>query len=141
KTQAALDHDGWFYTGDLGTLDEYGYLRIVGRKKEMIIRGGYNIYPREVEEVFYKHPDVMEVAIVGLPDTVLGEVSCACVKLKPSANLNETELQSYIKERVADYKVPDKILFVDELPMTASGKIKKVALQEQLKENMKTELR
>jgi len=141
KTQSALDHEGWFYTGDLGTLDENGYLRIVGRKKEMIIRGGYNIYPREIEEVFYKHPAVMEVAIVGLPDTVLGEVSCACIKLKPSAEVTEEELQMYIKERVADYKVPDKFLLVEELPMTASGKIKKVALQEQLKESLKTELR
>src|SRR5699024_6584854 len=92
KTQQALDGDGWLYTGDLGTLDEYGYLRIVGRKKEMIIRGGFNIYPREVEEVFYKHPDVMEVAIVGLPDTVLGEVSCACVKLKPNSSADEEAL-------------------------------------------------
>src|SRR5699024_6346347 len=138
---AAFDHEGWFYTGDLGTLDENGYLRIVGRKKEMIIRGGYNIYPREIEEVFYKHPAVMEVAIVGLPDTVLGEISCACIKLKPSAEVTEEELQMYIKERVADYKVPDKFLLVEELPMTASGKIKKVALQEQLKESLKTELR
>src|SRR5699024_4029795 len=141
KTQQALDGDGWLYTGDLGTLDEYGYLRIVGRKKEMIIRGGFNIYPREVEEVFYKHPDVMEVAIVGLPDTVLGEVSCACVKLKPNSSADEEALLTYIKGRVADYKVPNELLIVDELPMTASGKIKKTALQEQLKEDLKTELR
>lgn len=141
KTWEAFDDEGWFYTGDLGTLDENGYLRIVGRKKEMIIRGGYNIYPREVEEVFYKHPSVMEVAIVGLPDTVLGEISCACIKLKPNVKTSEAELYAYIKERVADYKVPDKLLFVDELPMTASGKIKKIALQEQLKESLKTELR
>src|SRR5699024_10471144 len=79
KTEEAFDEDRWFYTGDLGVLDENQYLQIVGRKKEMIIRGGYNIYPREVEEVFYTHPDVLEMAIIGLPDTVLGEISCACI--------------------------------------------------------------
>ncbi|MFC0558348.1 long-chain-fatty-acid--CoA ligase [Halalkalibacter alkalisediminis] len=141
KTTEALDEAGWFYTGDLGTLDDEGYLRIVGRKKEMIIRGGYNIYPREIEEVFYTHPDVLEVAIVGLPDTVLGEVSCACIKLKPSVEMDEQSLIEFIRPRVADYKVPDKILIVDELPMTASGKIKKVALQDQLRNELKAELR
>ncbi|WKB36088.1 AMP-binding protein [Terrilactibacillus sp. S3-3] len=79
KTAEVIDENGWFYTGDMGTIDEEGHLRMIGRKKEMIIRGGFNIYPKEVEEVLYTHPDVMEVAIVGLPDTVLGEVSCACV--------------------------------------------------------------
>jgi fatty-acyl-CoA synthase len=141
KTAEALDDDGWFYTGDLGTLDEQGNLRIVGRKKEMIIRGGYNIYPREIEEVFYTHPDVLEVAIIGLPDTVLGEVSCACIKLKLHAQVDVQSLNDFIKTQIADYKVPDKILIVDELPMTASGKIKKVALQEQLKVELRAELR
>ncbi|SDI22568.1 fatty-acyl-CoA synthase [Alteribacillus persepolensis] len=141
KTAEALDEQGWFYTGDLGTLDEDGYLRIVGRKKEMIIRGGYNIYPREIEEVFYTHPDVMEIAIVGLPDTVLGEIACACVKLKPRAAVNEEHLLHFIKGKVADYKVPDKLLLIENMPMTASGKIKKVALEEQLKEELKAELR
>ncbi|WP_235820527.1 AMP-binding protein [Halalkalibacter krulwichiae] len=141
KTKEALDVEGWFYTGDLGTLDEQGNLRIVGRKKEMIIRGGYNIYPREIEEVFYTHPDVLEVAIVGLPDTVLGEVSCACIKIKSQALVDEQSLMDFIKLRIADYKVPDKVLIVEELPMTASGKIKKVALQEKLREELKAELR
>ncbi len=141
KTSEALDRNGWFYTGDLGTLDQQGNLRIVGRKKEMIIRAGYNIYPREVEEVLYTHPDVMEVAIVGLPDTVLGEISCACVKLKPKAAAKSRTLIEFVKQHVADYKVPDKLLIMDDFPMTASGKIKKVSLQEQLKETMKAELR
>jgi fatty-acyl-CoA synthase len=141
ETRQALDEDGWFYTGDLGTLDDKGYLRIVGRKKEMIIRGGYNIYPREVEEVFYTHPGVMEIAIVGLPDTVLGEISCAAIKLKPGKTATEEEMKSFIKQRVANYKVPDKIVFVDEFPMTASGKIKKVEMQVQLKERLGAELR
>ncbi|MBU8908299.1 class I adenylate-forming enzyme family protein [Desertibacillus haloalkaliphilus] len=141
KTKEALDNDGWFYSGDLATMDNHGYIRIVGRKKEMIIRGGYNIYPREVEEVFYTHPNVMEVAIVGLPDTVLGEISCACIKLKAEDDTDEKSLLDFIKTKVADYKVPDKVLVVDEFPMTASGKIKKIELQKQLKEKLTTELR
>jgi fatty-acyl-CoA synthase len=141
KTAEVLDENGWFYTGDLGTLDKQGNLRIVGRKKEMIIRGGYNIYPREVEEILYTHPDVMEVAIVGLPDTVLGEISCACVKLKPNASVQSQTLIEFVKGHVADYKVPDKLLIMDDFPMTASGKIRKVSLQELLKNSLKAELR
>jgi fatty-acyl-CoA synthase len=141
KTREAIDQDGWFYTGDLAMIDAQGYIRIVGRKKEMIIRGGYNIYPREVEEVFYTHPSVLEVAIVGLPDTVLGEISCAAIRLKPNATVTPEELREFIKSKVADYKVPDKIVFLQEFPMTASGKIKKVDLQESLKEHLGAELR
>ncbi|MEH7225735.1 AMP-binding protein [Bacillus sp. JJ1566] len=141
KTRESLDDDGWFYSGDLGTLDEQGNLRIVGRKKELIIRGGYNIYPREIEEVLYTHPDVMEVAIVGLPDTVLGEISCACVKIKPSTSPSPNDLLEFVRPKVADYKVPDKLLIMDEFPMTASGKIRKISLQEQLKEKLGAELR
>ena len=142
QTAMAIDRDGWFYTGDLGTLDKDGNLRIVGRKKEMIIRGGYNIYPREIEEIFYTHPNVLEVAIIGLPDSVLGEISCACIKRKDKAvNNSEKDMMDFIKIKVADYKVPDKFLFVDELPMTASGKIKKVDLQRKLTEELKSQLR
>nr|WP_269719500.1 hypothetical protein [Bacillus timonensis] len=107
----------------------------------MIIRGGYNIYPREIEEVFYTHPDVMEVAIVGLPDTVLGEISCACIKIKPNTSPSVEELMEFVRPKVADYKVPDKLLIMDEFPMTASGKIRKVSLQDQLKEKLEAELR
>lgn len=132
KTAEAMDENGWYYSGDLATQDEKGYIRIVGRKKEMIIRGGYNIYPREVEEYLYTHPGVMEVAIVGLPDSVLGEVSCACIKPKPNTVLTKAEMKDFISERVADYKVPDRIVFVDSFPMTASGKIRKLDLKSQL---------
>ncbi|MEH7225430.1 AMP-binding protein [Bacillus sp. JJ1566] len=141
KTRESLDDDGWFYSGDLGTLDEQGNLRIVGRKKELIIRGGYNIYPKEIEEVLYTHPDVMEVAIVGLPDTVLGEISCACVRIKPNTSPSVEDLLEFVRPKVADYKVPDKLLIMDEFPMTASGKIRKISLQEQLKEKLGAELR
>lgn len=141
QTREAIDEEGWFYTGDLVSIDEKGYIRIVGRKKEMIIRGGYNIYPREVEEIFYKHPSILEIAIVGLPDTVLGEISCAAIKLKPGHMEDEESIKDFIKDKVADYKVPDRIVFLDSLPMTASGKIQKVALEEVLREKMDVKLR
>lgn len=132
KTREVVDEQRWFYTGDLATMDERGYVRIVGRKKDMIIRGGYNIYPSEMEEIFYTHPSVMDVSIVGLPDTVLGEISCAAVLLKPGCSSTPEELKGFIKTKVADYKVPDQIVIVDELPRTPSGKIKKFELKEQV---------
>jgi fatty-acyl-CoA synthase len=132
KTKEVIDEYGWFYTGDLGTIDPAGYVRIVGRKKDMVIRGGYNIYPGEIEEVFYTHSAVAEVAIIGLPDTVLGEVSCAAVTLKPDVLATAEELKQFIIERVADYKVPDHVIVVDELPKTSSGKIMKFVLKESI---------
>jgi acyl-CoA synthetase (AMP-forming)/AMP-acid ligase II len=141
KTKEAFDEEGWFYTGDLATMDEKGYIQIVGRKKEMIIRGGYNIYPREIEEIFYKHPSVLEAAIIGLPDTVLGEISCGVIQLKPGHTENEDSMKAFINKKIADYKIPDRILFVDQMPMTASGKIKKAALEEVLREQLKATLR
>ena len=136
KTFEVIDEHGWYYTGDLATMDEQGYIRIVGRKKEMIIRGGYNIYPREIEEYFYTHPAVMDVAIVGLPDTVLGEISCACVRPRPEMRVSEEELREFIAGKIADYKMPDKILIVDDFPMTPSGKIKKIDLQNRLRSEL-----
>lgn len=141
KTKEVLSEDGWYKTGDLGMLDKKGNLRVVGRKKDMIIRGGYNIYPREIEEHFYKHESVLEVAIVGLPDTVLGEVTCAAVTIKENHYVTEEELKAFISEKVADFKVPDIIVIVSELPMTASGKISKVQLQERLKDQLADRLR
>ena len=141
QTREAIDEEGWFYTGDLVTMDEKGYIQIVGRKKEMIIRGGYNIYPREIEEIFYKHPSVLEIAIVGFPDPVLGEISCAAIKLKPGHFEKEESMKAFIKDKVADYKVPDRVVFLDEMPMTDSGKIKKIALEEALREQMEVTLR
>ncbi|RNB89680.1 long-chain fatty acid--CoA ligase [Brevibacillus fluminis] len=134
QTHQALDTEGWYYTGDLGTLDQNGYLRIVGRKKEMIIRGGYNIYPREIEELLYRHPKIMEAAVVGLPDSVMGEIVCAAVRLRENAVATEEEMKSYLKQQLADYKVPNRIVFVDDLPLTASGKIQKGRLKDRLME-------
>lgn len=141
ETFRSIDGAGWFYSGDLATMDEAGYVRIVGRKKEMIIRGGYNIYPREVEEVFYQHPGVLEVAVIGLPDTVLGEISCAVIRLKQAHAATEKELSDFAAEKLAGYKVPTKIVFLNKLPMTSSGKILKRDLSELIQAELKGELR
>jgi fatty-acyl-CoA synthase len=131
-TAAAIDADGWFYTGDLGYEDERGYLRIVGRKKDMIIRGGYNIYPREIEDFLFKCPGVQEASIIGVPDPVLGEKTCACVRIAPGARLTESEIKDFCRGKVADYKVPDYVRFVEVFPQTATGKIYKVQLKEEV---------
>jgi fatty-acyl-CoA synthase len=131
-TASAINPEGWFFTGDLATLDETGQVRIVGRKKEMINRGGFKIYPREIEELYYKHPKVQEIAIVGLPDPVLGEKSCACIKLKDGQSADAQEMRDYLRGKVADYKIPDFVRFVENFPMTSSGKIRKVQLREEL---------
>jgi long-chain acyl-CoA synthetase len=117
--------DGWLHTGDMAKVDEDGYFFIVDRKKDMIIRGGYNVYPREIEEVLYEHPAVREVAVVGVPHESLGEEVGAAVALKNDADATVDELRSYVKEQVAAYKYPRKIWFVDDLPKGPTGKILK----------------
>jgi len=114
---------GWLHTGDLARRDDDGYIYIVDRKKDMIIRGGYNIYPREIEEVFYTHEDVLEVAVLGIPHADLGEEVAAAVVLRPGARATAEDLQRFVKERVAPYKYPRIVRLVDELPKTAAGKI------------------
>lgn len=141
KTKEVLSEDGWYKTGDLGVFDGKGNLKIVGRKKDLIIRGGYNIYPREIEEYFYQLDEVLEVAVVGLPDTVLGEVSCAAITLKENSSWTENSLKDYIRDKVVYYKVPDIIVIVEDFPMTASGKISKVKLQQKLKRELAHRLR
>jgi long-chain acyl-CoA synthetase len=121
--------DGWLHTGDMATLDEDGYFFIVDRKKDMIIRGGYNVYPREIEEVLYEHPDVREVAVVGVPHDELGEEVGAAVALKDGADTKEEQLRDYVKEQVAAYKYPRRIWFVDDLPKGPTGKILKREIQ------------
>ena len=133
QTKMVLDDEGYYYTGDLGKLDEHGNLHFIGRKKEVIIRGGFNIYPQEIEELLKKHPKVSEAAVIGLPDEVLGEVVCAVIRLKQGEVSDEQEIKSYIGEQMAKYKVPSHVVFVNELPVTASGKIQKVKLKDQLK--------
>jgi len=123
---------GWFHTGDLGYVDEDGFFFIVDRKKEMIIRGGFNVYPREVEEVIYAHPAVAEAAVIGVPDERLGEEVKAVVALKPGATASAEDIIDFVKERVAAYKYPRTIQFVDTLPKGATGKILKKELKAQL---------
>jgi long-chain acyl-CoA synthetase len=125
EATAEVMRGGWFHSGDLARMDEDGYFFIVDRKKDMIIRGGYNVYPREVEEVLYEHPAVSEVAVVGVPDDSLGEEVAAAVVLRPGADATEDDIRAYVKERVAAYKYPRKIWFPDELPKGPTGKILK----------------
>jgi long-chain acyl-CoA synthetase len=123
-TAAAIRH-GWFHTGDIGRVDEDGYFSIVDRKKDLIIRGGYNVYPREIEEVMHEHPAVAEVAVIGLSHPDLGEEVGAAVALKPGANATAEELRDHVKRQVAAYKYPRKVWIVDALPKNATGKILK----------------
>jgi long-chain acyl-CoA synthetase len=124
ETAEAIRH-GWFRTGDLGRVDEDGYFVIVDRKKDMIIRGGYNVYPREIEEVLYEHPAVAEAAVIGLPHPALGEEVGAAVALKPGASVTADELRDHVKKQVAAYKYPRKVWIVDALPKGPTGKILK----------------
>src|SRR4051812_766042 len=120
---------GWFHTGDMATVDEDGYFFIVDRKKDMIIRGGYNVYPREIEEVLYEHPAVSEAAVVGVPDPSMGEEVGAAVVLKPGAEASADEIRAFVKERVAAYKYPRRVWFPDDLPKGPTGKILKRDIQ------------
>ncbi len=124
-TAEAITADGWFHTGDLAHVDEDGFFFIVDRKKDLVIRGGYNVYPREIEEVIHEHPAVREAAVIGIPHPELGEEVGAAVALKPGAEVTEAELRDFVKERVAAYKYPRYVWFVDELPKGATGKILK----------------
>jgi long-chain acyl-CoA synthetase len=127
KPDATADtiKDGWFHTGDIGEVDDDGYYFIVDRKKELIIRGGYNVYPREIEEVLYTHPAVREVAVIGVPHDDLGEEVAAVVALKPDAEATPDELKAFAKERVAAYKYPRRVEIADDLPKSPTGKILK----------------
>jgi long-chain acyl-CoA synthetase len=129
---------GWFHTGDVATVDEEGYFFIVDRKKDLIIRGGYNVYPREIEEAFYEHAAVREVAVIGVPHESMGEEVGAAVALKDGAEATADELRAFMKERVAAYKYPRIIWFVDELPKGPTGKILKREVEVPEAANAKT---
>ncbi len=129
-TAQAIDEEGWLHTGDLGTIDEDGYFKITGRLKDMIIRGGENIYPREIEEFLYTHPKVRDVQVIGVPDKRYGEEVLACVILKDGETSSEEEMITFVKEGLSRFKSPRYIKFVDSFPMTASGKIQKYKMRE-----------
>jgi long-chain acyl-CoA synthetase len=121
----AIDVDGWFRTGDMGRIDGDGYFFIVDRKKDLIVRGGYNVYPREIEEVLYEHPAVREAAVIGIPDPRLGEEIAAAVSLKPGSQTSAEELRAHVKAQVAAYKYPRRLWIVDQLPKGPTGKLLK----------------
>jgi long-chain acyl-CoA synthetase len=127
-TAETIDPEGWLATGDLGYVDDDGYLFLVDRKKDLILRGGYSVYPREIEEVLYAHPDVLEAAVVGIPDETLGEEVAAVVVTRPGASPSAEELQAWTKERLAAYKYPRRVVFAEELPKGPTGKILKRAI-------------
>ncbi len=130
KTAEAIDAAGWMHTGDLATLDAAGYCNIVGRIKDMVIRGGENVYPREIEEYLFRHPKIEAVQVVGVPDPRLGEELCAWVKLKPGESATPEELQGFCRGQIAHYKIPRYIRFVDAFPMTVTGKVQKFLMRE-----------
>jgi fatty-acyl-CoA synthase len=131
RTAEAIDGDGWMHTGDLAVMDEDGYVNIVGRSKDMVIRGGENVYPREVEEFLYAHPAVLDVQVVGVPDERYGEELVAAIRLQPGASVTAEAIREHCRGRIAHYKVPRYVLFVDEYPMTVTGKIQKYLLRAQ----------
>ncbi|MCS0631857.1 AMP-binding protein [Telluria mixta] len=136
RTREAIDPAGWMHTGDLATLDADGYCRIVGRAKDMVIRGGENIYPREVEEFLYRHPKVLDVQCVGVPDPKYGEELCACIVLRPGEHADADEIRAFCQGQIAHYKIPRYIRFVDGFPMTVTGKIQKFMLRKQMADDL-----
>ncbi|MGO2553215.1 MAG: AMP-binding protein, partial [Glutamicibacter arilaitensis] len=131
KTRAAIDDEGWMHTGDLAVMREDGYCTIVGRIKDMVIRGGENIYPAEIEEFLYKHPDIEDVSVIGVPDSKFGEVVCACIRMKAGRQpLTVDAIREYSAGQLAHYKVPAYVRILEEFPTTVTGKIRKNQLRE-----------
>jgi len=132
KTRETIDAARWMHTGDLAVIDEQGFATIVGRAKDMVIRGGENIYPREIEEFLYRHPKILDVQCVGVPDAKYGEELCACIVLRPGMEASEDEIRDFCKGQIAHYKIPRHIRFVAGFPMTVTGKIQKYLLRQQV---------
>jgi fatty-acyl-CoA synthase len=129
-TRAAIDDARWMHTGDLATMDVDGYVNIVGRIKDMIIRGGENVYPREIEEFLYTHPDIADVQVFGIPDERYGEEICAWIVRKSGSTLEEDGVRDFCRAAIARFKVPRYVRFVDEFPMTVTGKVQKFRMRE-----------
>jgi fatty-acyl-CoA synthase len=135
-TAEAIDTAGWMHTGDLAALDDEGYCHIVGRVKDLIIRGGENIYPREIEEFLYGHPKILDVAVVGIADVKYGEQVCAVIRLRKGLSADAEEIQKYCRGQIAHYKIPRFVRFVDSFPMTVTGKVQKFILREQIERDL-----
>jgi fatty-acyl-CoA synthase len=136
KTAESI-HDGWMRTGDLATFDADGYCNIVGRVKDMLIRGGENVYPREIEEFLFRHPKVQAVNVFGVPDPKYGEEVCAWIVLKPGQQATEEEIRAFCQGQIAHYKIPRYIRFVTEMPMTVTGKVQKFIMRDRMIEELK----
>ena len=132
RTAETIDSAGWLHSGDIATMDEAGYVRIVGRIKDMIIRGGENIYPREVEEFLYQHPAISEVQVFGVPDEKMGEEVCAWIQLNDGFDLSDEDVKAYCRDQITHFKIPRHIRFVTEYPMTVTGKIQKFVMRDEM---------
>src|SRR5262249_50034200 len=130
KTAESIDPARWMHTGDLAVMDGEGYVNIVGRIKDLVIRGGENVYPREIEEFLYSHPDIVDVQVIGVPDLKYGEEIMAWVKLREGASLDAAELRAFCEGRIAHYKIPRYVHVTDDFPMTVTGKIQKFKMRE-----------
>ena len=136
KTEESIDEAGWMHTGDLATMDQEGFCNIVGRVKDMVIRGGENIYPREIEEYLYRHPRISDVQVFGVPDVKFVEELCAWIILKPGDQCSEEEIREFCRGQIAHYKIPRYIRFVEEYPMTITGKVQKFAMRDKMIEEL-----
>lgn len=136
RTAESIDAGGWMHTGDLATMDEDGYVTVVGRSKDMLIRGGENVYPKEIEDLLYRHEKIEDVQVIGVPDEQMGEEICAWVKVSFACQLSEEELKAWCKEEMSHFKVPRYIRFVEEFPMTVTGKIQKFVMRDAMKKEL-----
>jgi fatty-acyl-CoA synthase len=132
QTRETIDAARWLHSGDLGTMDADGYITITGRSKDMVIRGGENIYPREVEEFLFGHPAVADVQVFGVPDARYGEELCAWIRLRPGAAATEEEIRGFCRDRITHFKIPRYVRFVDSFPMTVTGKVQKFVMREMM---------
>lgn len=136
KTDEVIGQDKWYRTGDIAVMDEQGFCRIVGRAKDMIIRGGENIYPAELEDFFHTHPQVQDVQVVGVKDNRMGEEICACIRLKKGEKTTAEEIKAFCKGKISHFKIPRYIVFVTDYPLTVSGKVQKFKLREQMEQRL-----
>ncbi|MEJ7724964.1 MAG: AMP-binding protein, partial [Ilumatobacteraceae bacterium] len=139
RTAEAIDSDGWMHTGDLAVMADDGYVNIVGRIKDMVIRGGENVYPREIEEFLYSHPDIEDVQVIGVPDERYGEELMAWVKLRLGADVTDHDLRDFCQGKIAHFKVPRYFKFVDQFPLTVTGKVQKFKMRDQAVEDLRSE--